>query len=281
NADMLSSDLATVLSGRYIEFKINSLSFLEFLQFHQLKNTEKSLQRYLKHGGLPFLYLLPNDDKTVFEYLKNVYNTIFFKDIVSRFNIRNVSFLTDLTKYLADNCGSIFSANSIEKYLKSQKIKVSYEVIINYLDYLERAFFIHRVKRSEIGGKKIFEIGEKVYFEDIGLRNSLVGYHIKDIHKIMENVVFNHLKYNDFDITIGVNKNTEIDFVATKNTEKIYIQVAYLLKDKETIQREFGNLLKIKDNYPKYVVSMDKIETISTYQGIINLSLKEFLSMKF
>ncbi len=280
NADMLSGDLATVLSGRYIEFKINSLSFLEFLEFHNLKNTEQSLQRYLKHGGLPFLYLLPNDDKTVFEYLKNVYSTIFFKDIVSRFNIRNVSFLTDLTKYLADNCGSIFSANSIEKYLKSQKIKVSYEVIINYLDYLQRAFFIHRVKRSEIGGKKIFEIGEKVYFEDIGLRNSLVGYNINDIHKIIEKAVFNHLKYNDFDISIGVNKNIEIDFVATKNTEKIYIQVAYLLNDKKTIEREFGNLLKIEDNYPKYVVSMDTIETLSTYKGIINLSLKDFLSMK-
>ncbi len=278
NADMLSGDLATTLSGRYIECNIHSLSYPEFLQFHNLQNTDKALQRFLKHGGLPFLHLLPNNDKIVFEYIKNVYNTIFFKDIVGRFNIRNVSFLTDLTKFLADNCGSIFSVNSIEKYLKSQKIKISYDAIINYLSYLERAFFIHRVKRSKIGGKKILDIGEKIFFEDIGIRNALVGYSINDIHKIMENVVFNHLKINNYDITIGVNKNTEVDFVAKSNNEKIYIQVSYLLNNKQTIEREFGNLLKIEDNYPKFVVSMDTIETTSTYKGIMSVNLRDFLS---
>ena len=278
NANMLSSDLATLLSGRYIEFPIHSLSYLEFLQFHRLENKEKSMQTYLKRGGLPFLIHLPDNDKIIFDYLKNIYNTIFFKDIVSRFNIRNVSFLNDLTKYLANNCGSLFSANSIEKYLKSQKVKVSYDIIINYLDYLDKAYFIHRVKREEIQGKKIFEIGEKVYFEDVGLRNSLVGYDIKDIHKIMENAVYNHLKICGYDVNVGVNKQMEIDFVATKNNEITYIQVIYLLNEIKTIEREFGNLVKIKDNYTKIVVSMNKIETLNSYKGIKNFSLREFLS---
>ncbi len=278
NANMLSSDLATLLSGRYIEFPIHSLSYLEFLQFHRLENKEQSMQTYLKRGGLPFLIHLPDNDKIIFDYLKNIYNTIFFKDIVSRFNIRNVSFLNDLTKYLANNCGSLFSANSIEKYLKSQKVKVSYDVIINYLDYLDKAYFIHRVKREEIQGKKIFEIGEKVYFEDIGLRNSLVGYDIKDIHKIMENAVYNHLKICGYDVNVGVNKQMEIDFVATKNNEITYIQVTYLLNEIKTIEREFGNLVKIKDNYTKIVVSMNKVETLNSYKGIKNFSLREFLS---
>jgi len=278
NANMLSSDLATVLSGRYVEFNIHSLSYLEFLQFHHKENTEQSLQTYLKRGGLPFLIHLPDDDKTIFEYLKNISNTIFFKDIVSRFNIRNVSFLSDLTKYLANNCGSLFSANSIEKYLKSQKIKVSYDIILNYLDYLEKAYFIHRVKREDISGKKIFEIGEKVYFEDIGLRNSMVGYNLNDIHKIMENAVYLHLKTNNYEINIGVNKQMEIDFVGTKNNEKIYVQVAYLLNDTKTIEREFGNLLKIEDNYSKILVSMNNMETLNTYKGIKNVTLREFLS---
>jgi len=278
NANMLSSDLATVLSGRYVEFNIHSLSYLEFLQFHHKENTEQSLQTYLKRGGLPFLIHLPDDDKTIFEYLKNISNTIFFKDIVSRFNIRNVSFLSDLTKYLANNCGSLFSANSIEKYLKSQKIKVSYDIILNYLDYLEKAYFIHRVKREDISGKKIFEIGEKVYFEDIGLRNTMVGYNLNDIHKIMENAVYLHLKTNNYEINIGVNKQMEIDFVGTKNNEKIYVQVAYLLNDTKTIEREFGNLLKIEDNYSKILVSMNNVETLNTYKGIKNVTLREFLS---
>jgi len=278
NANMLSSDLATVLSGRYVEFNIHSLSYLEFLQFHHKENTEQSLQTYLKRGGLPFLIHLPDDDKTIFEYLKNISNTIFFKDIVSRFNIRNVSFLSDLTKYLANNCGSLFSANSIEKYLKSQKIKVSYDIILNYLDYLEKAYFIHRVKREDISGKKIFEIGEKVYFEDIGIRNTMVGYNLNDIHKIMENAVYLHLKTNNYEINIGVNKQMEIDFVGTKNNEKIYVQVAYLLNDTKTIEREFGNLLKIEDNYSKILVSMNNVETLNTYKGIKNVTLREFLS---
>jgi predicted AAA+ superfamily ATPase len=278
NANMLSSDLATLLSGRYIEIIIHSLTYLEFIEFHSLENTQNSLETYLKRGGLPFLIHLPNDDKIVFDYLKNIYNTIFFKDIISRFNIRNVAFLNDLTKYLANNCGSIFSGNSIEKYLKAQKIKVSHDIIINYLDYLQKAFFIHRVKREDINGKKIFEIGEKIFFEDLGLRNSLVGYNTNDIHKIMENAIYNQLLYKGFEVTVGVLNSTEIDFIAKKNNETIYIQVCLSLDDIKTSEREYGNLIKIQDNYDKIVISMNKINILNTYKGIKHFSLLEFLN---
>lgn len=280
NADILAGDIANTLSGRYIEFKIYGLSYIEFLQFHEIENNQQSLNRYLSHGGLPFLIHLPNTDKVVYEYLKNIYNTIYFKDVVSRYNIRNVSFLTDLTKYIANNCGSIFSAHTIAKYLKSQQIKVSYDVITNYLSYLESAHFVHRVKRMELTGKKIFEIGEKVFFEDIGLRNSIAGYKADDIGKVMENVVYKQLLIWGYEVFVGVNRSMEIDFVAIKENERIYVQVAYLLKDTETIEREFGNLLKIKDNFPKYVISMDNIETPNTYKGVISMNLADFLTMK-
>jgi predicted AAA+ superfamily ATPase len=278
NAYTLSGDLATLLGGRYIEFRIHSLSFSEFIQFHQLENNTETLNRYLKYGGLPFLIHLPNDEKTIFEYLKNIYNSIFFKDIVSRYQLKNVSFLTDLTKFTAENCGSLFSARKISQYLKSQQIKASPEVIINYLSYLENAFFIHRVKRTDIEGKKIFEIGEKLYFDDIGLRNSIIGYRKTDIGKIMENAVYLHLLINEWSVTVGFSNQLEVDFVATKNGEKMYIQVAYLLQNNSTIEREFGNLLAIEDNYKKIVITMDKLEQGNSYKGISIINLKEFLS---
>lgn len=280
NANLLSGDLATLLSGRYIEFNIHSLTYPEFLKFHQLENTDETLARYMKQGGLPFLIHLPSDDKIVLEYLKNIYNTIFFKDVISRYNIRNVSFLGDLTKFLSNNCGSLFSANSISKYLKSQNIKVSYDMIANYMEYLAHAFIIHRVKRANIEGKKIFETGEKVFFDDVGLRNAIGGYRQEDISKIMENVVYLHLITNGYNVSVGASKTAEIDFIAEKQNETKYIQVSYLLNDESTIEREFGNLIKIKDNYPKYVISLDKIQAPNTFKGIINMSLRDLLSME-
>ncbi len=277
NAYMLSSELSTLLSGRYIEIKVHSLSYQEFLLFHRLENNEQTLLNYLKYGGLPFLIHLPFDEKIIFEYLKNIYNTIFFKDIISRFNIRNVSFLNDLAKFLAHSCGSIFSASKISNYLNSQKIKTNYESVLTYLNYLESAYFIHRVKRYDIQGKRVFEIGEKIFFDDMGIRNSIAGFRASDIAKIMENAVLLHLLTNDYEVAIGVTNSLEIDFIGTKNNEKIYIQVAYLLENQSTIDREFGNLLKINDNYPKYVVSMDKIVSMNTHQGIQHLNLQDFL----
>lgn len=281
NAYTLSSDLATLLSGRFIEIRVYGLSFNEFKLFYNADNSIETLNRYLKYGGLPYLVNLPNEEKIIFEYLKNVYNTIFFKDIVSRFQINNVPFLTDLTKFIAENIGNLFSSRKISEYLKSQQIKASTDLVINYLNYLENAFFIHRVKRTDVEGKKHFEIGEKIFFDDLGLRNSIIGYRTKDIAKIMENVVFLHLKINDFEVSVGQNKQNEIDFIGEKNNEKIYIQVCYQFNSQDTIDREFNNLLSINNNYRKIVVSMENLLSGNTFKGIEQINLLNFLNEDF
>lgn len=281
NAYTLSGDLATLLAGRYIEIRVHSLSFAEYKDFYQLDNSNETLGRYLKYGGLPFLIHLPGEEQVIFDYLKNVYNTIFFKDIVSRFQLKNASFLTDLTRFIAETCGSLFSARKISQYLKSQQIRTTPEAIINYLWYLENAYFIHRVKRTDIEGKKHFDIGEKLYFDDLGLRHSVIGYRQADIGKIMENVVFLHLKIQEWSITVGQSEQREVDFIAQKNGEKIYIQVAYMLDNEHTVAREFGNLLAIPDNFPKMVVTMDKLIAGASYKGIQQIHLLDFLNREF
>jgi len=276
NAGMFSSELATYLSGRQIVFKIGSLNFVEFCLFHKLPENQESLLKYIKYGGLPYLMHLPEDDKIRFEYLNNIFSTILLRDIITRHKIRDPRFLNDLLRFTADNVGSLFSANGISKYLKSQKINKNVTIILNYLSYIEDAYFINNVKRTDIYGKVQFEVGEKYYFEDIGLRNVIVGFKMQDIEKIIENLVFLHLRNAGYNVTIGYSKGKEIDFIADKNNEKIYIQVCYLLKDKKTIEREFGNLLLIKDNYPKYVVSFDSFSAPNTYKGIRHFTLLDF-----
>ena len=278
NAKMLSSDIATTLSGRQMVFKIYSLSFAEFCQFHQLQANTQSLNTYLKYGGLPYLMHLPKDDAIIFEYLDNIYATILFRDIVSRNEIRDVAFLNNLLKFLADNTGSIVSAKKISDYLKSQQSSKSVSVILNYITYLEEAYFLFRAKRKDIQGKRIFEVGEKYYFEDFGLRNSVNGYKIADINKIAENAVYLHLLINGHEIYVGKTGEKEIDFVAERNNETLYIQVTNYLTDEKVVEREFGNLLAIPDNYPKMVISLDEFSGNSTYKGISHFTLLEFLS---
>jgi predicted AAA+ superfamily ATPase len=277
NANMLSSELSTFLSGRYIEIRINALSYPEFLQFHHLESAKESLELYLRYGGLPYLKHLELKDEIVFDYLKGVYNTILYRDIVKRYDLRNTVFLENLTRFLADNIGQMFSAKSISDYLKSQMTKVAVSQVVDYLYYLAQSFMLHRVGRMEISGKKIFEIGEKMFFEDIGLRNAFWEYRPDDIGKIMENAVYKHLLYNDYDVKVGQIGGNEIDFVCKKNNEYFYVQVCYLLYDQSTINREFGNLVKIQDNYPKMVVSMDNFEGNSR-NGIKQIHLLNFLS---
>lgn len=277
NAHILSGELATYLSGRYIEFSIYSLSYNEFLQFQQLEDTNENLHKYLKYGGLPYLKHVALEDEIVFNYLKGVYNTVIYRDLIQRYEIRNTAFLENLVKFLADNTGQMFSAKKISDYLKSQQIHMSVSQIINYLDYLANTFLIRKVKRMDIIGKKIFEIGEKFYFEDLGLRHTINGYKQNDIAKILENVVFEHLLFCGYDVKVGQIGDVEIDFVCERDGEKQYVQVAYLLHDEKTVEREFGNLLKIKDNYPKLVVSMDEFSG-NTYEGIEHIHLRKFLS---
>lgn len=217
---MLSSELATYLSGRYIEFKIYSLSYLEFLEFHQLANTEQSLNLYSRYGGLPYLINLPLRDEVVNEYLKSVYSTIVFRDVVGRYNLRNSDFLERLIRFLSENIGNLFSAKNISDYLKSQHTTVSVNQIQNYTQYLSNAFLIHRVERYDLVGKRIFEIGDKYYFENIGIRNIVIGYRLTDKAKLLENLVYNHLLYRDYKVQIGYLGNNEIDFMGERIMRK-------------------------------------------------------------
>lgn len=277
NAKMLSGELATYLSGRYVEFKIYSLSYLEFLQFHRLENTRQSLDLYSRYGGLPYLINLPLTDEVVNEYLKSVYSTIVFRDVVSRYNLRNIDFLEKLIRFLAENIGSLFSAKNISDYLKSQHTAISVTQIQNYTHYLSNAFLIHRVERYDLVGKRVFEIGEKYYFENLGIRNIVIGYRITDRAKLLENLVYNHLLYLGYEVRIGYIGDKEIDFIGEKSNEKIYLQVALQINNETTAQREFGNLLKIPDNYLKIVVTDEAFQG-NTYEGIRHYSIQDFLS---
>ncbi|MFW5759695.1 MAG: ATP-binding protein, partial [Cyclobacteriaceae bacterium] len=215
-------------------------------------------------------------DEIIFDYLKNIYAAILYKDLIARHNIRNVGFLDKLILFISDNTGSILSAKSINDFLKSQKISISHNVILDYLNYLCQAFFLFRVKRNDIKGKKILEFGEKYYFEDLGIRHAIGGYKNDDIKKIIENVVFLHLMIQGYNVTVGKIADREIDFVAEKPNAKIYLQVAFTMPDQKVKDREFGNLLEIKDNFRKIVISMDEIQ-VDSYQGIEHMHLRKFL----
>ena len=276
NADFLSGELATYLSGRYVEIEIYSLSYPEFLIFHKLENTEDSLLKYIKYGGLPYLINLDLSDAVVYDYLKSINNTILFKDVVARYGIRNVAFLERLVEYVADNVGSLVSAKKISDFLKSQKTKISPNIVLNYLSFLSDAFLIFKVRRSEIGGKRLFEINDKYYFQDCGLRHALVGYRLSDINKVLENIVYMHLRASGYTVTVGQMGAREVDFVGEKKGERLYVQVAYLIPDKKTWEREFGNLLRIADNYPKFVVSMDRMIE-GGEKGIRHMHITQFI----
>ncbi len=276
NAKMLSSDIATYLGGRYIQFHIHSLSYKEFLQFHKLLDSPETFVNFIKYGGLPYIHNLKLEEDVVFEYLRSIYNTIILRDVVARYNIRNIVFLERLNHFLADNIGSLLSAKRISDFLKSQNINISTKIVLEYLQFLEDAFFIKKVKRFDIKGRKIFEINDKFYFTDLGLRNTLQTFNMKDINKVLENIVFNKLMSDGFEIYVGKFDNKEIDFVAVKGDITIYIQVAYMIADERVHEREFGNLLKIADNHRKIVISMDDFAE-SNYKGVEHIHVREFL----
>lgn len=276
NANMLSSDISGYLSGRFIELTVYSLAYTEFLEFHGLIDSSISLDKYLKYGGLPYLRHLPLEDEIVWEYLKNVYNTIVYRDIVQRFNIRSTHFLERLVLFLASNTGSLFSAKKISDFLKSQQLNMAPNQVQTYIGYLLNSFILLAAPRYNIQGKRLFEIGEKYYFENLGIRNAIWGYRLEDRGKILENVVHNHLRMLYYSVKVGVLGNQEIDFVAEKHGEVLYIQVSLQLIEEKTIEREFGNLLSIKDNHPKILVTLDSY-TGNTVKGIQVKSLAEFL----
>lgn len=280
NAYIFSSELGTRLSGRYIEIPIYNLSYLEFLQFHNMKDSDESLMHYLIMGGLPGLQSFKPEEKSqINDYFEGVYNTVLVKDIVSREKVRNVTQLENIIRFVADNIGKPASVTNIVRYMTSKNEKISDETVSNYLKYLQDAFLAIPVKRFDIHGKMLLESNNKYYFSDHGIRNYLCGYDMRgSIEKIMENVVWNHLRRQGFEVTVGILRAGEIDFVATKADKRIYLQVTYLLASDATVKREFGNLLAIKDNYPKIVVSLDPVEGgFSEYPGIEHVNLRNFL----
>ena len=277
NSKLLSSELATLLSGRYIEIPVYPLTFKEFLQFRSKKTyTETEFKNFLRYGGLPGIHLLPLKDDTIFAYLNSILNTVLYSDVIIRHKIRDAAVFDRVVKYLFDNIGNITTAKKIADYFKSQKVKVSVDTVLNYITYLETSLIINRVPRYDIKGKKFLEFHDKVFLNDIGLRNGLIGYREKNINGLLENIVYKELQSRGYKVSVGVLNQLEIDFIAEKQNDIKYIQVCYLLNREDTVEREFGSLEKISNNYEKIVVSMDKFFP-EERNGIIHKYLIDFL----
>ena len=279
NAKMLSNELSTLIGGRYKEIYIQSLSYQEFLTFHNLSDSDDALSQYIQFGGLPGLIKIGLDEDDAREYQMDIYHTVLLKDVVMRNQIRNATFLENLVRFLADNAGKLISANSIAKFMKSQGENVTSTVVSNYIKYLTEAYMIHQVNRFDIHGKRLFENNDKYYFEDHGIRNALAGGSREgDIEKVIENIIYQHLIYLGYTVTVGQLQAGEIDFVCTaKGGQRKYVQAAFIIADEATREREFGNLRAIKDNYPKYVISMTPLVTRNDDNGITHLHLRKFL----
>ena len=283
NSKMLSSELSTLIGGRYQEIHVQSLSYHEFILFHELADSDDTLWKYMNFGGLPGLIQVGLDDEElVWDYIKGVYHTVMLKDIVERNSIRNVAFLNTLLRYFADTIGKLSSLNNISRFMKSQGQDVAVKSIASYLNYFKDAYLLSSVERYDIHGKKLLESNEKLYFGDIGLRNLIAGVEREgDMEKVLENVVYQQLLRMGYVVSVGQLRAGEVDFVCTKSNERVYVQVAYLVASPETEIREFGCLENIKDNYPKYVISMTPLVKRSDRQGITHLGLREFLQNGF
>ena len=278
NSKLLSSDISTRLRGRYYEVRIFPLSFREFLSFRKnATDAESEFKNYMRYGGLPGLHELPIDNEALIsEYLYTLVNTVFYKDLIERYKIREPDALARILRYVFDNLGNVTTARSISSFLLSQKVRITVDTVMNYLHFMESAFLINRVRRFDLKGKRFLEIYEKIYPADPGLRRGLIGYDDKDISQLLELIVYNELRIRGYNVYAGYLDNLEVDFVAERGKEKFYVQVCYLLTDEKVKAREFGNLLKIRDNHPKLVLSMDKFYP-EEYQGIEHKFLIDFL----
>ena len=280
NSQMLSGDLSTLLSGRYIEIRVHPLSYLEFLEFHELQDSDESLMKYLNYGGLPGLRKIGlESEEHIWAYLSSVFNTIMLKDIIERHDIRNVPFLNNLIAFYADTTGKLTSANNIAKYMKSQGVSISSNLVLLYRSFYEEAYLLNIASRYDIHGKKLLESNEKIYWDDWGLRNlKAEGGMDSYIEKVIENVVYKHLCFLGYKVQVGVLGAGEVDFVCTRPNETIYVQATYLIGEQSTRDREFAPLEKIRDNHPKYVISATPLLTSRNENGIIHISLREFIS---
>lgn len=282
NANLLSSELATYIAGRYVEIKVYPLSFKEYIEFAKAENPSQNLsneeyfEQYLKFGGLPAIHNFDYDRDTIYQYLEDIYNSVLLKDVIARNGIRDIELLERIVLYVLDNIGNTFSAKNISDFLKSQGRKLSRETVYNYLKALENAYIISRVQRYDIKGKSILETQEKFYLTDLGLRHTKLGYRANDIAGYLENIIYLELLRRKYTVNIGKLGTKEIDFIGTLRDEKLYIQVTYLLASPETVEREFSPLKSVQDNYPKYVLSMDNLEKYNI-DGIIREKIIEFL----
>ena len=282
NAKLLSGELASYLGGRYVEFVVFPFSFEEYLESIKQENKDTSVteefKNYLEMGGMPFLVNLRYDKEASLQYLRDVYNSVLLKDVVQRNNIRDVELLERMILYFLDNVGHSFSARSISNYLKQENRKVSAETILNYIKACCDAYLFMKLRREDLQGKKILSVNEKYYSVDHGLREAILGTNTRNIDQVLENIVCVELLRRGYTVTIGKNGEKEIDFIAKKNKDKLYIQVAYLLAGSETIEREFGIYDSVRDHYPKYVLSLDELDM--SRNGIKHLNIRDFLLSK-
>jgi Predicted ATPase (AAA+ superfamily) len=278
NAKLLSGELATYLAGRYIEIKVYPFSYKEILDMLPNVDKREVFQTYLTRGGMPFLYQFSIDEGSAMQYLSDIYDSIILKDIATRNRIRNTELLKRIIQFFIANVGNTFSAANISKYIKNEMRSVSTETIYNYIDYCKSACLLYLVSRIDVVGKRVLQFQEKIYIVDHGIRESIYGNNMRDINQILENIVYVELLRRGYEVRIGKNGSKEIDFVASKGNEKLYVQVAYILATPETIEREFSVLEMVRDNYSKYVVSMDEIDR--SRNGIRNINIRDFLLLE-
>ncbi len=281
NAKLLSGELATYLAGRYVEFVIYPFSFAEFLELYHTvmpdETAQKCFQKYLVAGGMPYLSNLRYEEGPSIQYLTDVFNSVQLKDIVKRNKVRDVDLLERIIAYVMANVGTTFSASSLAKFFKSEQRTVAAETILNYIKYCCDAYLFYQVKRQDLQGKQLLSSNEKYYIADHGIREAVFGGNLRDINLILENIVYMELLRRGYTVTVGKAGGKEIDFVCEKRGEKLYVQVAYLLATEDTISREFGAYRNIRDNFPKYVVTLDELDM--SRDGIKHRNIRDFLLM--
>ena len=283
NSRMMSSEISTYLTGRYITFHIYTLSFEEYLMFKKsyttLKELKQEFSQYVRLGGFPATHLQDYSQDEVYTIVKDIYNSTIFSDIVRRNQVKKIDQLERVVKYTFNNIGNTFSAKSISNYFKSEQRKIDNETVYSYLEKLQKAYILHKCSRYDLQGKNILKTQEKFYLADVSLRYSVLGYTVDSVASSLENIVYLELKRRGYDVYIGKIKDKEIDFVATKQNEKIYVQVTQEIKSEKTQKRECEQLLEIRDNYPKYVVMADDFAG-GNYEGIKTMNIVDFLLSK-
>ncbi len=281
NSNMLSSELSTLLTGRYVQFRLYPLSLNEMIRFQKkLENESNKVTlgwKYIREGGFPAIHVADYDEDTSYMIINDIYDSIVLREVVQRYGIRNVELLNRIMKYIMDNVRNTFSAKSISDYFKSQYRKVDITTIYNYIDALVSSFIIEKVNRYDVHGKEILKTQEKFYLADQGIQHAVFGYRDRNISGVLENIVYNELVRRGYSVFIGKVKDKEIDFIAEKKNEKLYVQVTYKMESEKTVKREFEPLLMVRDHYPKYVVSMDEVFD-DNIEGVKHMNLIEFIT---